>query len=227
VKKFWNGYDDERRLKLWTNFALLVAVAFGLTVACLHGGRITVSTAAFGAALGLGGVLGFLFGVPTAPNASATVVLNKDGDSDVIAESAGPGKASATAEATGAETDGGADDAVEKKTGVGLAAKDGLSKGETNSGANGGAGNTVSNLEQVADWVTKLLLGGGLTQIQNIPPKVWQWSRNVAVGINGSSEQIVEADQAFAAGLLVYGFVLGFFAGFLITKLQLGKAIQG
>jgi hypothetical protein len=88
---------------------------------------------------------------------------------------------------------------------------------------------SVSNLEQVADWVTKLLLGGGLTQMQHIPPLVWQWSRVVAIGIigpAGANEQTIQSHQSFAAGMLVYGFIVGFFSGFLITKLQLGKAIQ-
>jgi hypothetical protein len=99
-----------------------------------------------------------------------------------------------------------------------------------------------SNLEQVADWVTKLLLGGGLTQVQHIPGLVWQWARWVAIGMltendlakmadTGTSknqvEQIILAHQAFAAGLLDYGFILGFFGGFLITKLRLGRAISG
>jgi hypothetical protein len=72
--------------------------------------------------------------------------------------------------------------------------------------------------------------------MQHIPPKIWQWSRVVAIGILGKQwdpsgkpcggcEQLILAEQAFACGLMVYGFVLGFFAGFLITKLQLGKAI--
>jgi hypothetical protein len=83
-----------------------------------------------------------------------------------------------------------------------------------------------SNLEQVADWVTKLLLGGGLTQMQRIPPKIWKWAGLVAIGIVGkSAAPDLEANQAFAAGLLVYGFVLGFFGGFLTTKLQLGQAV--
>jgi hypothetical protein len=88
---------------------------------------------------------------------------------------------------------------------------------------------SVSNLEQVADWVTKLLLGGGLTQMQRIPPKVWQWAHVVALGIIGDdptiNDRLILAQQAFATGLLIYGFILGFFSGYLITKLQFSKAI--
>ncbi len=65
--------------------------------------------------------------------------------------------------------------------------------------------------------------------MQRIPPKIWQWSHAVAMGVLGNTPatppQIV-AEQAFACGLMVYAFVLGFFGGFLITKLQLGRAIS-
>ena len=51
----------------------------------------------------------------------------------------------------------------------------------------------------------------------------------IALGIIGDdpkiNDRLILAQQAFAAGLLVYGFILGFFSGYLITKLQLGKAI--
>jgi hypothetical protein len=55
---------DDRGLRYWTNFALLIAILCGLLAALIHGGSSTVSVTAFGASLGLGGVLGFLFGVP-------------------------------------------------------------------------------------------------------------------------------------------------------------------
>jgi hypothetical protein len=74
--------------------------------------------------------------------------------------------------------------------------------------------------------------------MQHIPPKIWQWARVVALGILGNdpqvlggsnaavSERLILGQQSYAAALLVYGFALGFFSGFLITKLQLGKAIS-
>jgi hypothetical protein len=75
--------------------------------------------------------------------------------------------------------------------------------------------------------VTKLLLGGGLTQLQQIPKMVWELAYSVAVGINPAAKgQTLWAEQAFAAGLLVYFFIAGFFSGYLITKLQLGRRIS-
>jgi hypothetical protein len=184
---------SEQTLRYWTSVGLAFAVLIGVLVVMFHGGVLTAGLAAFGAALGLGGVLGFLFGVPGTTQSKAV----------------GSGNPKPAAENGAAHADQAAIDAELPVIAV--------------------KSHAISNLEQVADWVTKLLLGGGLTQMQRIPPKVWQWAHIVALGIIGGkpgvTEQLVVANQSFAAGLLVYAFVLGFFAGFLITKLQLGKAI--
>ena len=232
------AYDS--RMKFWTSFCLTVALGSGLAMAIFHGGAVTVSIAAFGAALGLGGVLGFLFGVPS-PSKSAVNIGRADsvavgtGDSsettggnvgtDVASNMASKAAVPAVASEESGEA-GQAGVAASMKPGTAGAGK---KPGIAVSGDTGNTSGSTSNLEQVADWVTKLLLGGGLTQMQRIPPKIWQWSRMVAIGILRDTprpaETLIEAHQAFAAGLMVYGFILGFFAGFLITKLQLGNAI--
>ncbi len=254
-------FIDERDLKFKTNAAIFIAVLAGAAVAAFHGGNITVSLAAFGAALGLGGVLGFLFGVPVPgsshPNETIDHPTVNMGQGSVVNVQAG---------AVNAPDLNGAAPPVNVPTNAAdpVATAQGLNPpGDTANLDNRDGGSQVppqppnlqatpgptppahfsppstnaSNLEQVADWVTKLLLGGGLTQMSKIPPKVWQWSHAVAVGILGDAaicgkdtgcaqETVITATQAFAAGLLVYGFILGFFAGFLITKIQLGKAIS-
>ena len=87
-----------------------------------------------------------------------------------------------------------------------------------------------SNLVQVSDWMTKLLLGGGLTQLQQIPKKIWELAGWVAIGIDPKNPDptsaAYQANQVFASGLLVYFFVLGFFGGYFITQLQFGKKIR-
>jgi hypothetical protein len=239
---------EHRALGYVTNASLIVAVLCGVVAAWFHGGQISVSIAAFGAAVGLGGVIGFLFGVPGPRTAAAQpaapaakpqptpppgqtpmhqppavqppavqvivaqpVVPPPEGQPPAAqaAQPAPPANANlnapdpaappAPAPATPPATDPTVDPAAPPSR--------------------------TSNLEQVADWVTKLILGGGLTQMQHIPPKIWQWAGIVAVGIAGGVPNLPGTHQAFAAGLLVYGFILGFFGGFLITKLQLGDTI--
>ncbi len=216
--------EDAIALRRWTMAGLALAVVIGLIVCALHGGTVTVSVAALGASLGLGGVLGFLFGIPTPGSSKPSVNINQVNTAGVVEGGQGGDANSGQAGAQNPNPDPQAQNRA-------AAAGDGkpeLAPPQPSTSAAAPSGH-VSNLEQVADWVTKLLLGGGLTQMQRIPPKIWQWSHVVAVGIlrssGGSTEQLIVAEQAFACGLMVYGFILGFFAGFLITKLQLGKAI--
>lgn len=259
---FERRVSEQKHLQTVTNTALLIAVLIAVLVCWGHGGTITVTLIAFGAALGLGGVLGFLFGVPTVPRAAVSVgraqsvrVGAAAGTAQTVSVNTAPAPpatpddspAPANSEATGAaEQPDAASPALAAAPPPPTSANppgtegppaEAAAAGDANSAAGDDEPVTVppsapSNLEQVADWVTKLLLGGGLTQMQRIPPKIWAWSRLVAVGTLASNnsnvrlnEQRIVAEQAFACGLMVYGFVLGFFGGFLITKLQLGKAI--
>lgn len=238
-------FIDERDLKFKTNAAILIAVLAGGTVAALHGGNITVSLAAFGAALGLGGVLGFLFGVPVPGSSHPNETIDRPtvnmGQGSVVNVQAGPVNAPENPAPPPANPPANPPVADPAPAAQALHPPADAANLINPSAAppttpmvpatTPPPTTNASNLEQVADWVTKLLLGGGLTQMSKIPPKVWQWSHAVAVGILGKdavnvNEAIITATQAFAAGLMVYGFILGFFAGFLITKIQLGKAIS-
>ena len=238
--------DHESRLYFWTNLGLGIALGLGFIVILIHGGNWTTSIAAFGASLGAGGVLGFLFGVPS--TAKAPVNITSTGNVAV-----GTGNNSPTVSADVVDQNGAAPPEPPEPiatpptkpapASVSLAPAPGITPKTVPPPPPVNAApapsqdtpipivtqSSVSNLEQVADWVTKLLLGGGLTQMQRIPPKIWQWAHVVALGIIGDdpriNDRLILAQQAFAAGLLVYGFILGFFSGYLITKLQLGKAI--
>jgi hypothetical protein len=223
--------EDEKDLRFWTNFGIAVAILIGFAVIIIHRGVITTGIAAYGAALGTGGVLGFLFGVPGSPKApvniksTGPVAINTGNNSKVAGGNLDPAAANAQQPAAAPPPA-----LINNAAPNPPASPDTPSAGTSPDDPPSAPQSTpVSNLEQVADWVTKLLLGGGLTQMQRIPPKIWQWAHIVALGIIGSkttlTDQLILAQQAFAAGLLVYGFILGFFAGFLITKLQLGKAI--
>lgn len=78
-----------------------------------------------------------------------------------------------------------------------------------------------TNLEQVSDWLTKLLIGAGLTQLGALSG----WFRRLC-------EALVPAfgdrpDSAVFAGALVAEFlVLGFLSGWLSTRLLLAPALS-
>jgi hypothetical protein len=73
-----------------------------------------------------------------------------------------------------------------------------------------------TNLEQISDWLTKILVGVGLTQLNNIPPKIWSMADRLKVGFDGN--------QAVATCVLLNFVVCGFFAGYLFTRLFLAGA---
>ena len=80
---------------------------------------------------------------------------------------------------------------------------------------------TNSNIEQVSDWLTKLLLGAGLVQLQNIS----RYVHDAAIYIAKGFDPTVDYSQ-FAAALIVYFSVDGFLGGYLATRMFYQAALQ-
>jgi hypothetical protein len=76
-----------------------------------------------------------------------------------------------------------------------------------------------TNLEQISDWLTKILVGVGLTQIPAIRNSVVSITVFAARGLGPQS-------QVFAFALLSYFAVLGFLFGYLWTRLFLAGALR-
>ncbi len=77
-----------------------------------------------------------------------------------------------------------------------------------------------TNLEQVSDWLTKLLLGVGLTQLGSIWDRLRALGRALAPALGSRADS-----PAFAAALVLYFLVLGFLGGWLLTRLLLAGAL--
>ena len=43
-----------------------------------------------------------------------------------------------------------------------------------------------TNLEQISDWLTKILVGVGLTQLNNLPPRMWELADRLKTGLNNN-----------------------------------------
>lgn len=78
-----------------------------------------------------------------------------------------------------------------------------------------------TNLEQISDWLTKILIGVGLTQLSSIPMKLRAVSGFVAPSLGSSQSSIV-----IAAAIIVYFLVFGFLFGYLWTRLFLAGALR-
>jgi hypothetical protein len=196
----------ERALRFWTNVTLLAAFLAGASVIAMRGGNTLTGLMWAGACLGLGGLLGFLFGIPR----TTDVVINQP---VVAATTANIGVTTAnTANTQATSSEGGG---TETRA---------IPATPTPPNPASSRRGRESSLEQIADWVTKLLLGGGLTQLQQIPDIFTNWGNHVALGL-GAAPGNWGATQAFATALIIYFLILGFFGGYLITLLQLRTEI--
>jgi hypothetical protein len=86
--------------------------------------------------------------------------------------------------------------------------------GSTRIGAN-------TNLEQISDWLTKILVGVGLTQFVPITQAAGRLFESLAPSFGGSTE----TGTAFAGGLIIYMATCGFATAWLFTRLFLGGAM--
>jgi hypothetical protein len=95
----------------------------------------------------------------------------------------------------------------------------GSEKGEAGAVGPRYAANT--NLEEISDWLTKMLVGVGLTQLYATPGRVKLLTEYIARGMGDSAYS-----QSFALGQLLYFVPLGFLFAFLWTRLYLGGALR-
>ncbi|MFF0416085.1 hypothetical protein ACFYUY_37345 [Kitasatospora sp. NPDC004745] len=77
-----------------------------------------------------------------------------------------------------------------------------------------------TNLEQVSDWLTKVLLGVGLTQLGSLGERLHQLGAALSPALGGG-----EGAAPFAAALVLYFLVFGFLAGWLVTRLALPQVL--
>ncbi|MGV9265568.1 hypothetical protein ACWDRR_13010 [Kitasatospora sp. NPDC003701] len=78
-----------------------------------------------------------------------------------------------------------------------------------------------TNLEQVSDWLTKVLLGVGLTQLGSLGERLHQLGAALAPALGGE-----EGAAPFAAALVLHFLVLGFLTGWLVTRLALPQVLS-
>ena len=78
-----------------------------------------------------------------------------------------------------------------------------------------------TNLEQISDWLTKILVGVGLTQIGTLRNEFGTLANNAAMSLGGGTKS-----SALAGAILVFFGVSGFFYGYLWTRLFFKKALK-
>lgn len=70
-----------------------------------------------------------------------------------------------------------------------------------------------TNLEQISDWLTKIIVGVGLVELKQIPDSLLRLAAFIQPGI-GSGEEA----RVMALAIILYASLLGFFLGYLVTR---------
>ena len=80
-------------------------------------------------------------------------------------------------------------------------------------------GNT--NLEQVSDWLTKIIVGVSLVQIGHIIPGLSRLAESMKAPLGGQA-----SSAAFGLGLTIADALLGFFLFYLWSRTLLGRKLE-
>ncbi len=84
-----------------------------------------------------------------------------------------------------------------------------------------------TNLEQVSDWLTKILLGVGLVEFKALPQLVKSAAGYMATGMGAldASGQPSTSAQTLASAVLIYFSVLGFVGSYLLMRLYISRLL--
>jgi hypothetical protein len=80
---------------------------------------------------------------------------------------------------------------------------------------------TNTNLDQISDWLTKILVGLGLVQIGKIAHGIHGLASSLAPGLGEGA-----GAQPFAVGLIVYSAIDGFLIGYLWARTVVSKLFR-
>lgn len=78
-----------------------------------------------------------------------------------------------------------------------------------------------TNLEQISDWLTKIIVGVGLIELRRLPEALTSLSLFLAGGVDSSSQT-----QVLASTIIVYFTMVGFLGAYLMTRIYLAQAFS-
>ena len=92
--------------------------------------------------------------------------------------------------------------------------------GTTTASSGSASARINTNLEQISDWLTKILVGVGLTQLQQLPSALRELAGYISKDFGKSGNDV------FSLSMVLYFSTLGFLTGYLLTRLVLQQAFD-
>ncbi len=85
-----------------------------------------------------------------------------------------------------------------------------------------------SNLVEVSDWLTKIIVGVGLVELKDLPANAESLARFVAqsLGMADPAGNALAGAVSMAGALMLYFSVLGFLGGYLLTRVYLAAIFK-
>lgn len=189
----------EKNYKLFASIVIgatfVLTLLYGLSVAD-QSRRMAALMAAFLAAaapFAVGGFVGFLFGIPR--------TLQESQAKGTAQATAMPGASAKSATATPIATSMPTPDANPEL-------------------GNSPAWQANTNLEQISDWLTKIIVGIGLTQLTHLPAAVESTGGYIATAISPHAPAVV------GSLILIVFSISGFLTAYVMTKSDLAREID-
>ena len=83
-----------------------------------------------------------------------------------------------------------------------------------------------TNLSDISDWLTKIIVGVGLVQLGKIRGQLKDAANFVAGGLVGNSSKAASTFAPIALGIILYFSVLGFLSSYLLTRVWLSLLLN-
>ena len=78
-----------------------------------------------------------------------------------------------------------------------------------------------TNLVEIADWLTKIILGAGLVQLTRLPKPIWEFATSMSVGVAVNSASLDETpNPAIALAIMGFFSTCGLLYGYLWTRYE-------
>jgi hypothetical protein len=80
-----------------------------------------------------------------------------------------------------------------------------------------------TNLTQISDWLTKILIGAGLVQLKEVPKFIYHVSEIMGKGVQltGPVQNVGGSSTIICAAIILFFVTWGFISGYLVMKLVL------